>query len=207
MVKVMRSRFFVFAIGVIFVVLLIWQQFLIVGIRRNNEILQGHLQDNSDLENNINLLSEDIINIMEYQGKVLDAIWIYNQDSDSLLLNTYDNKPVFFLCINQNGCADCIDKSIDMVDRLSERVDVSQLAILGKYSNPIYFYKYKKVNDIDVPMFHFRALGIKNENSTTPFGFILHNGVIQKFFIFHKEFRILNSENEIYIWNYLMNNK
>ena len=52
-------------------------------------------------------------------------------------------------------------------------------------------------------MFHFKTLGIENENSSTPFGFIIEDGRIHKFFIFHKEFDEINEANAKYIINHL----
>ena len=119
------------------------------------------------------------------------------------MLNQYAKEPMFILCINQNGCDVCIDKCIEMTNKISQNLAPGQTSIIGRFSNPLYFYKYKRINKINLPMFHFKTLGIENENSSTPFGFIIEDGRIHKFFIFHKEFDEINEANAKYIINHL----
>ncbi|MBE6334258.1 MAG: hypothetical protein E7071_05480 [Bacteroidales bacterium] len=199
------KRIIIVVIPIVVLVLFGWQQYIIYQTQNTNFILNRYLKDLSDAEFKGMSLSEDLYDIIQYQGeRISDSIWIYNEQEDSVILNRCNPIPTFILCINQNGCDVCIDKCIEMINSLKEKLSEDNVMLIGRFTNPLYFYKYKRINKVHVPMYHFKTIGIKNEDSTTPFGFILEEGVIRKFFIFHKEFEDLNREYERIIERYLL---
>ncbi len=202
------KRIIVVIIPIVVLGLFGWQQHIIYQTQNTNFTLNRYLKDLGDAEFKSMSLSEDLHDIIQYQGeRISDSIWIYNEQEDSVLLNRCNLNSTFIMCINQNGCDVCIDKCIELINSLKEKLSEDNVMLIGRFTNPLYFYKYKRVNKVNVPMYHFKTIGIKNENSTTPFGFILEEGVIRKFFIFHKEFEDLNNEYERIIESYLLKNR
>jgi hypothetical protein len=138
----MSKRYLALIVFIIMSSLIGWQQYIIFSVQKNNTTVKGFLKNNSELEFKGMALTEDIHHTIKYQGEhIKDSIWLFNEYGDSLLLNQYAKEPMFILCINQNGCDVCIDKCIEMTNKISQNLAPGQTSIIGRFSNPLYFYK------------------------------------------------------------------
>lgn len=97
------------------------------------------------------------------------------------------NGNLLFFRFKENDCDACVEKSIDLLEKISEHFPANGIVILSGYSNVRQFYAYAQSRKKYFRIFNIESLPVIAENQEQPYFFVVTPDLkVQNVFIVSK---------------------
>lgn len=154
-------------------------------------------QYNSELFN-LALQGEDRKQEITFNGKGVDMNQtVTDMDNKSVKLSEVIRSPRLILRFSELNCDACIDAQIRNLNRISDSIGVSQVALFVTYRDSKYIKRFMETHQLKHAVFRLNdELAATLENIEMPYYFVLSpaEGRVQCMFIPHKEIPALTKE-------------
>lgn len=116
-------------------------------------------------------------NIMYFQlysegTKLNHLLLLKNEKADSLLINTITGSPKLVLRYSELNCQSCVDAMLTQIQSNSN-ISNENILLLAYYKNPAYLYQFKRMNQLQLPVYSIKNTGLPPDTLNLPYFYLL----------------------------------
>lgn len=117
--------------------------------------------------------------LMQFQlytegSELKPQIEVANEKGDTLTIGDLISKPVLVLRYSELNCQSCVDDLLTQIKEIGS-FNTTNTLLLAYYREPAYLYQFKRMNQLELPVYSLQKTGLPPDTLNLPYFFLMNN--------------------------------